>query len=496
MKRISLILVLLVSMANVFAQETDTWEGLVKKKAKSDEEITNPKKNIKAKTWESRGDLYYTISNFNTSGLYVGMPAITEGMNFGADQLVGTPLSKATEGDKEIWVYAQKKLVFIGGKLDSWEETDFIDPLAINKAAEAYYKADELDPKFRNKTTAKEKAALIRGGLVNKGIELYQKKDFKNAYDYLVLGLKIAEFPRTEADTAFSEKVLNYYAGIIGTEAGKYKDASKHFRYCIDNNYEAGMSFHYFADTYRLEGDSVTYEAKIKEGFEKYPNEEQIVIDLINFYISKNETDKVISYLDLALSNNPENPSYYSAKGSIYDNKFDELAVKFKNSMDSAIAYKKEAFRHRNDKPKEKEVFDKKRDAQAAVVENLKLPLNENYKTAEELYNSALQKEAKFFNALYNIGRMHYKMHEINLNESTYVYEMFKDDKKSDELLEKAKEELKNSSEYFKKAHEINPKDRTTLEILRSIYYKLKDKENELLYREKLDALGAESGIN
>jgi len=120
----------------------------------------------------------------------------------------------------------------------------------------------------------------------------------------------------------------------------------------------------------------------------------------------------------------------------------------------------------------------------------------ENFKKAEELYNSALQKDAKFFNALFNIGRMHYKMHEINLTESTYAYEMFKDDKKSDALLEQAKLELHNSAEYFKKAHEINSQDRTTIEILRSIYYKLKDKENELLFREKLNALGAESGIN
>ena len=193
MKKLSLIIGFVLSTAILFAQEpVQTWEGLQKQKEKTDKEIKDSKKQIKSKTWAKRGQIYLDIARFNTTGLYVGLPM--EGIA-GAEFMVGKPQKKEELDGKETWIYPHKKLIFENKKLTTWEETDFIDKDAYKKASEAMFKAKELDEKgkFANKSTTKQQTGSIRAGVVNIGIDYYEKRNFEPAYDYLVLSINILQ---------------------------------------------------------------------------------------------------------------------------------------------------------------------------------------------------------------------------------------------------------------------------------------------------------------
>ncbi|MEA2043534.1 MAG: hypothetical protein U9N85_13415 [Bacteroidota bacterium] len=491
MKKTSLILSLIFSSFFVFGQ--NTWDGLKDDLKDSNEDIVHHRKKDKSRTWLSRAELLLEIHQFNTAGLSEGMAA--EGGIVNVKTVVGEPEKKLTKGDEQIWLYPHKKLFFKNGLLDHWEETEFIEEEALQKAAYALKVADSLEEKeLRTKPKFQEPAMRVRIFLVNKSIGLYQKENFEEAYGFMEEAIQLAHYPKIDNDTTYTLDLLHYYAGIIAIKSDRIEKAKGHFANCIRMEYNPGSSYHYLATAYGQSKDSAMYIKKVKEGFEKYPNEEQLVIDLINYYIKKNEPNKVIEYIDFAIEKNPENPSYYSAKATIYDNRDEDNFDMFKLYMDSVHQFKKKAFQHRFDD--KKEFYENKKKEAEKKASEIKAEANKNFKKAHKLYSKALDVDPKFFNAAFNRGRLYYKRHERKLWESDIIFKIYRDAAKSDEPKKDVKPSLLSAAESFEQAHSIKPNDITTVDILRSIYYKLRDKEKKEKYSDLLNKLKSESNTN
>jgi hypothetical protein len=120
------------------------------------------------------------MAQFNTKGLYVSMPQT--GIN-GAELLVGKPQSIVNTEKGEDWIYERVTLHFENGKLAEWEETKPLDENALDKAYEAYKKADELDSKgkFKTKSTTKANIATLRGLYTNSGVKYFGEKKYQEA---------------------------------------------------------------------------------------------------------------------------------------------------------------------------------------------------------------------------------------------------------------------------------------------------------------------------
>ncbi|NOZ33704.1 MAG: tetratricopeptide repeat protein [Chlorobi bacterium] len=495
MKKLSVILIFIFFSGIMFAQEAGpTWEGLKKQKEKSDIEITNPKKNIKSKTWIKRADTYFNISTFVLGGLYKGMPAKNSGIQ-NAEYLVGKPGKILKKGDTEVWVYNRKKLYFKNGILDHWEQTDFIDKDALTKSAEALLKAVELDKKgsLKEKTSTKDLNEMIKNSIINKAILKYTENDYDNAFTLMNYGYKLCQLPKPPKDTAYNEKQVQYFEGIIAFKAGKYDTAKKYFEKSIKDNYEPGSSYHYLATCYANEKNNDKFISTVKEGFEKYPDYEQLIIDLINYYMTRNEQDKAIEYINIAIEKNPDNPSYYSAKATIFDNKTDTLTKLYDKNMEQAYELKKKAFQNRNNS-KVKAEFQKKRDAALAKAVEYFDQIETNLAKAEKLYNKSLEINPKFFNASYNIGRLYLKRNDINAKHSDWLLKVFinKDFNRSAIYETTAKDYLKTAAQKFENTLKIKPEDRDLLGVLKRIYYKLHDQANLKRITDMIENLGAE----
>ncbi len=493
MRKLSLLFVLLFVMGSLVAQETIvTWDGLTKQKGKSDADIINVKKNVKSKTWVKRADLYYSIYTFNTKGLYVGMPMesgmIDKAFVVGAKDVVGgDPKSKKQVESEMVWEYPRKKLFFDkNGRLARWEETEFIDKEAILKSAKAYIKADELDEKgtLKNKATFKIGVRDTRNYVVNKAVDYYSKEKHKEALKYMTLASKLGEFPKDKSDSLFDNRQLVYFMGLIALKGGMTDDARANFKRSIESKYQEGACYHYLAESYAVDGDSAAFIAKVKEGFEKYPEEEQLLIDLINYYINKNQPEKVIEYLDIAISKNPTNPSYYSAKGTVYFNKYSASLSKYTTSREDAHKYKKQAFVDRNN-AKKKLAAEKSRDAALKVGDEAFLLIFKDLDKAEEFYNESIKLDEKAFNAAYNVGSINLKRSRVYALESDFVIKIFKDFNKSEVLSKKSDKALEVAAQKFEDALKISPTDRDALKTLRSIYFRMRDTANV----DRLDAI-------
>ena len=497
MKKLTTIIIFIFFSGIMFAQETTgpTWEGLTKQKEKSDADITNPKKSSNSKTWIKRSDTYFNIHTFILGGLYKGMHAKGSGFQ-NAEFIFKKPGKIMKEGNTEIWVYNRKKLFFTNGLLDHWEQTEFIDKDALKKSAEALLKAIELDSKgnLKDKSTTKDLNEMVKNTVINSAITKYSEKDYDNAYKLMDYGYKLSQLPKHPTDTAYNSKQVLYFAGVIAYNAKKYDIAEKHFNECIKENYQSGISYHYIAESYAASGDSATSIAKVKEGFEKYPDEEQLIIDLINYYMKRNEQDKAVEYIDLAIQKNADNPSYYSAKAAIFDNKTDELSKVYDTEMQEAYEMKKKAFQNRNNSKLKAEYQKKRNGFVSKALEQVNL-MNENIAKAEKLYNQSLEINPEFFNAAYNIGRLYLKRNELKAKHADWLLKVYinKDFKKSAEFETAAKEDLKTAAQKFEKALKIKPEDRDLLNVLKRIYFKLHEKENEQRIIDKINSLGAES---
>jgi len=511
MKKLSIFILATFFFGAVNAQEaTVTWEGLKKQKEKTDSEITNPKKNVKSKTWLKRSDVYFNIHTFVLSGLYQGMPA-KEGIA-NVERLVGKPGKILTKDGSEVWVYLRKNLTIKNGTLDSWEQTDFIDKDALSKSGNSLLKAIELDEKgkMKDKKTTKDKVKIVKTTVINDAISNYTdySKDFAannntltdfgkakldKAFKMMTLGYNLAELPTTADDTAYSKNQIQYFRGIISYHSKKYDEAKKIFQESADSKYGSGNTFHYLADCYANTGDSAKYIEIIKKGFQTYPEEEQLIIDLINFYMVRNEESKAVEYIDIAINKNPENPSYYSAKATIYDNKTDGLLEEYKKHMDLAYEHKKSAFRDRNNSSKKADA-QAKRDLELKKALQIKTDIQTNLDKAEKLYNKALEVKPDFFNAAYNLGRVYLKLNSVNALHADYLLKVFikKDFAKSGEFETLSKANLKEASNKFEAAYNINKKDKDVLETLKRIYYRLHDNVN----RERVEALLSKLGTN
>ena len=122
--------------------------NVVKKKAeKSDADIQDPKKNIKAATWFKRGEVYQDVFMLGLEEIQQGSPSATVELFYKAPTKVETEtLENGSEQQK--YYYEHIIYTFVNSGLQDWVKIDpiHIDPLEV--AMEAYFNFFAKDLRF------------------------------------------------------------------------------------------------------------------------------------------------------------------------------------------------------------------------------------------------------------------------------------------------------------------------------------------------------------
>lgn len=290
----------------------------------------------------------------------------------------------------------------------------------LEQAYENYQKARSMDDTHKIDKDIDLMMMPLSLDFMNKGITAFNEEKFTDALKNFEIALSIEDLPLFGGSIDTS---LMYNAGLAANNAGNYDKALEYYNKAKKHNYGGANLYVFIKNVELAKGDSTAAISTLQEGFNKFPENQAIQVELINYYLLTGDEQKALDFINLAKESDPTNPSFYFAEGTLYE----------------------------------------------------KLG---NTEKAYEAYNKAIEVDAKYFNAYYNLGVLHF-------NDGVKIMEKAnnqKDDIEYNKMKDLADVEFKKAIPYMEKAHELDSKEVSTMETLKMLYYRLKmdDKHAEI----------------
>ena len=303
------------------------------------------------------------------------------------------------------------------------------DPLTV--AFDSYIKALQLDDKDRFSKSVKIKLTLLIGDLTNQAVAAFNEENYEKAMKSFEQILAIEQTPVYKAeDPNAIDTVIIFNAGLAAYNAQKYDKAIEYYRQAAKYKYNGAKTYSLISSSYLQNQDTLGALNVLQEGLKEYSDNGSLLVEVINIYLNANKVDDAMKYLDIAISQDPKNSSYYFAQGTLYD--------KLQKTDEATNSYMK-----------------------------------------------AIEFKADYFDAYYNLGALYYNKGVKQVDVANSIPS--NQPEKYEEEKNKADIEFKKAIPYMEKAHEINPTDKFTMESLKTLYYRLKmlDKHAEIVEKMK-----------
>jgi len=304
-------------------------------------------------------------------------------------------------------------------------------PLKV--AYEAYLKCMELDVKNKYQKAIKAQMTNLIPDYTNKAVQFYNAEDYSGALNAFEKVLEIENMEMFEADKLAVDTAVIFNAGLAAQKANNLEAAIKYYKQTISYNYGGAKAYAYLSKVLKDNGNADESLIYLHKGFELFPDDAYMLVELINYYLLGGEPNKAAEYLDKAIALDPENGSYYRAKGNLYEK------------------------------------------------------TNEPTK-AKEMYEIAFSKDPKDYISQYNIGVLQLNVAE----EARKVANDIMDQKKYDAAIKNLLKLYEEALPYFTKVIEIKPDEQNSVSTLKELYFKLRNEKPEYMkkyeeYKAKLD---------
>ncbi len=301
----------------------------------------------------------------------------------------------------------------------------------LDVAYAAYLKALELDEKGKMLKPVQEQMTNMIPNYTNRAVNCYNSEDYKGALDAFEKVLEIKKmdmFKSMPIDTA-----IIFNAGMAAQKSEDFDKAAKYYKQAVDYNYGGAKSYANLSHVLKRIGKEEESIAYLHKGFELYPDDSWMLVELINYYMLGGEPQKAADYLDKAISLDPKNASFYRAKGTLFEK-------------------------------------------------------SNNTKQAEKMYEKALELEPNDFTSQYNLGLLKLNAVIAQHKEANDI-DGIKEYKEAIKLVYDGYEKV---IPYFERVLELKPDEINSLKTLQELYYKLRDKKPE--YKSKYEMI--ESKLN
>ena len=333
MKRL-ILAVSLVAIAMTASAQIKSAADIQKAIASAEKVAENPKKAANVATWIKIGEAYLNAYENPTSNVVGGdkqQLALVMGndkpLSSEAVTLGGQPYEKVVYKDKNLYFDQNGQLAMTEVTNPSYQGD------ALAKAIEAYKKAAEVDVKGKKIKDIKQALEKIASNYNQDAFTAYYLGNPSKASQlFEKSAAALATAPLSQIDTNSI-----YYAGITALEAGEFAKAKNFFDKTMSLGYMADGNI--YANLYESvfqQKDTLAAKNYLEEGFQKFPENPQILTNLINLYISTNEDpNKLIDLLQKAKEELPGNASLYYVEGDIYG--------RLKNYEEAVKSYRKAA---------------------------------------------------------------------------------------------------------------------------------------------------------
>jgi tetratricopeptide (TPR) repeat protein len=407
MKRLLIAVLLLLSVNVAFSQKYD------RKIAASDKNIADPKKGISPKTWISRGELFYDIAIAPIESLERGMTEETYKLilaGLGADEPI---VQEETVGTKAYIVhsYDNRKLYYDNSIVQFWDILKYETPNPWQKSYEAFMKAKSLDTEGKSAKKLKEWFKQVSKYVREEAFNKYYLGQSDEALELFTLSINSAD----EAGVVDSTSL--YAAGVIAITVKQYDVAEKYLRRAIEIGYvENGETYALLAEALKELGKNDESREILEKSIVNHPNNQQLLLSLINSYLNANIDPKnIIPLIKKAQATEPNNINLYIVEGELSE-RIDDM------------------------------------------------------ENADKCYKKAIEIAPDNFAGYFKKGFLFYnkgvKYSEQAINE--------KNTAESNRLLELADGELKKALPFFDKAFELNPDEIATIQALKEINFRFR----------------------
>ena len=320
------------------------------------------------------------------------------------------------------------KLMMLGKEVDQVKKGK-----AIMEAYDYFLKAYKLDqmpnakgkvkPKFDKKIKENIKEFYTaQYNLVGYGAHLFDKKDYKGAFDAFSTFLEIPKLPMMNKELSVTDstyRMIKYFSALAATNMQNHDKAIEMYKDLADDNYETKNVYQLLADEYRSIKDTVNYLATLEQGFKLFNDDPWFLQNIINHYIYSDKIEEASKYLDAAIAQAPTVAEYYYVKGNV----------------DERLG---------------------------------------NNDGARKAFEKALELQPKMASAYAGIGRIIFNQAVEFLRAADSI----RDNKLYNAEVQKANDIFKQSLPYMEKAVELDPKDTDFKQALKMLYYRLGDNAN------------------
>ena len=301
----------------------------------------------------------------------------------------------------------------------------------LNEAYKNYKKAFEMDTlnKLQNQATDLNLYDFYNK-LFMQGVDYFNTEKYKEAGELWEYAVDIRQYSTIMNESIDTSTMYN--VAIAAMREGNHEKAIKFFKKVTEYDYNEGNTFILIKNSYLALNDSANAVKTLQEGFEKYPEDQNVLIELINYYLTAGASQSALEYLSLAKEKDPTNASFHHAEGTLFDKMED---------FDKSVAS----------------------------------------------YEKAIELNPEFFDSYYNLGVLYFN-NAVKIAEEA---NMTLDDKKYEELKKEADEVFNQAIPLFEKCHELDSNDINTMDNLKILYYRLKMDEKHEEMKAKIDAYNA-----
>ena len=253
-------------------------------------------------------------------------------------------------GDLQKAIYDEEnmKMYLPGGQADMPKMYN-----AMLKMFDYYLKCDEVElagvangtvkkAKLRKKN--QETLLKVRPNLANGGVEAFNVNNYEEAQKYFGLFVDVVENPMfaDQAAVLKADTLNSLYANYATMAAGLRdpKDVASVIKYGNigkENPSEGWRALMFMAEVYgdKEQGDSIKWLETIKEGAQRFPEQDFFVGNIMDYYLQRGMVDEGLAQIDQLIAAN-EKPYFLYVKGVLLYEKKDYAGAQA--ALDKVIA--------------------------------------------------------------------------------------------------------------------------------------------------------------
>jgi tetratricopeptide (TPR) repeat protein len=191
------------------------------------------------------------------------------------------------------------------------------DPLLdAKKSLETAYKYDQEKRRMKNNIILK--ADELSRNLYATGFHSYQNEDYARGFKYADASYDAYNIIYNYGEAEGIDTAAMYFSAVCAQLAEMPNEAKPRYNKLIEMSYNNTAIYRNLSQIYAAEEDYESLEQVLRQGREKYPQSQELLIEELNYFLSQGRASEAVAQFEEAIAADPENPELHFAKGTAF----------------------------------------------------------------------------------------------------------------------------------------------------------------------------------